>query len=254
MYDEYGEEGIKGEAGSEEYNNFNPFDIFGSFFGFDDFSSFSPSFHSFGKRQRGQKAEDCVIDLPCTLEELYKGCNRTVPYKRRVICVDCKGKGSIATANTKCKRCKGYGMETKVIRERGITQQFQTTCSLCKGSGIFISKKDQCKKCSGRGVVIQNKKEELDIPKGAFDGYKLRFVGLGDEEVGVRAADLVFVIKEKPHKVFKRTHSSLSTQITISLVESLCGFSRELELLDGRKIRVKSPTGTVIKVVYLFRL
>lgn len=47
--------------------------------------------------------------------------------------------------------------------------------------------------------------------------------GKGDVEPGRPADDLVFIVAEKPHRVFTRNGSDLSTTITIPLETALAG-------------------------------
>ena len=60
-------------------------------------------------------------------------------------------------------------------------------------------------------------------------------------------ADLVFIIDEKPHSVFKRDGNDLVVTQKISLVEALTGYTAQLTTLDGRNLPVSinsiiSPT------------
>jgi DnaJ family protein A protein 2 len=55
------------------------------------------------------------------------------------------------------------------------------------------------------------------------------------------------VIKEKPHKVFKRKGADLFMEKEITLVEALTGLDFAFTHLDGRKVRVKNNQGEIIK-------
>jgi DnaJ-class molecular chaperone len=57
-------------------------------------------------------------------------------------------------------------------------------------------------------------------------GTKLTFAAKGSEQPGQpgRASDLVVVIEEKPHAVFKRDGDDLVYDCDISLRQALCGF------------------------------
>lgn len=229
-----------GEA--ENYSVFDPFDLFSTFFGFSDSS------HSRGKRHRSYQPEDTVQYIDCSLEELYKGETRSVPFTRQVNCKECRGKGCISGVDSKCKRCKGTGMETKVIRERNMYQQFQTTCSLCHGSGEYISQKNRCKRCNGNGYIEETNNLDVQIPRGGQNGEQIRIRNAGNEEYGSKAGDAVFIIREQHHPVYMRKDTTLYTKISISLAEALCGFSHVLTTLDQREILFTSPKGSVITV------
>jgi DnaJ-class molecular chaperone len=51
------------------------------------------------------------------------------------------------------------------------------------------------------------------------------FRGEGDQEPGIEPGDVVLVLQEKPHAVFKRRGKDLFMKMKISLVEALCGFT-----------------------------
>lgn len=107
-----------------------------------------------------------------------------------------------------------------------------------------------CGSCNGKGVTCKKKrvKEVLEVPvqKGAPSGHKITFQEKSDEHPGVTPGDVIFVLNETPHPVFKRKGADLYIEKTISLVEALCGFEMEIEHLDGRTLIVKSNPGDVI--------
>jgi DnaJ-class molecular chaperone len=50
--------------------------------------------------------------------------------------------------------------------------------------------------------------------------------------------DFSFILKEKGHKVFEREEDDLHCKIKLSFKESLCGFTREIQLLDGSTLKL----------------
>jgi DnaJ-class molecular chaperone len=58
--------------------------------------------------------------------------------------------------------------------------------------------------------------------------------------------DLIFTIKQKPHKTFKRVGNNLFIDVTLSLEESLLGFSRTVEHLDGHLVRISNDKDEII--------
>lgn len=56
--------------------------------------------------------------------------------------------------------------------------------------------------------------------------------------------DLVIRLIPRPHPTFERRQSGLLTNVTITLLEALTGFERELEHLDGHKVQIGSSAIT----------
>ena len=54
--------------------------------------------------------------------------------------------------------------------------------------------------------------------------------------------DLIFVINEQEHKIFKRVENDLVVGLDINLIDSLIGFKFEFTHLDGSKFLVESNT------------
>lgn len=97
----------------------------------------------------------------------------------------------------------------------------------------------------------EDKVLEIHIHPGWKSGTKIRFPKAGNEASPTGdAQDLVFVVEEKPHEVFKREDNNLVANVKIPLVDALTGppsgtKEKVLELLDGRKLRVPFPVGVV---------
>jgi len=79
---------------------------------------------------------------------------------------------------------------------------------------------------------------KIDIKPGWKMGTRITFPEKGNQETGMVPGDLVFVVDEKPHAVFKRKGNDLVVNKRISLLEALIGKTLELVTLDGRKITV----------------
>ncbi|KAJ8568030.1 hypothetical protein K7X08_020752 [Anisodus acutangulus] len=230
VYDQYGEEGLKGGvpppgaggpgAGSpffsaEEgptafrFNTRNADDIFAEFFGFPSsgggrgprFGSmftddiFASSFGEGGGGGGGvsmhqsapRKEAPIQQNLPCNLEDLYKGTTKKMKISREV--VDASG--------------------TRRQVEEILT---------------------------------------INIKAGWKKGTKITFQEKGNEQPGVVPADLVFIIDEKPHRVFSRDGNDLIVTLNISLAEALTGSTVHLTTLDGRNLTI--PINNVIQPNY----
>ncbi len=115
-------------------------------------------------------------------------------------------------------------------------QQIQSMCGECQGQGERIDPKNRCKKCTGRKVVRERKILEVSVDKGMEDGQRITFSGEGDQEPGLEPGDIIIVLDEKEHPVFKRHGTDLIMKFDINLTEALCGLKRTIETLDKRTL------------------
>jgi len=85
----------------------------------------------------------------------------------------------------------------------------------------------------------------LDVPidPGVQHGQKIVFSGEADQAPGIQPGDVVLVIQQKEHDVFKRNGSDLIMEKKISLLEALTGFEFVIKHLDGRLLLVKHGVG-----------
>jgi len=90
---------------------------------------------------------------------------------------------------------------------------------------------------SGKSIQAE-KILTIEVKKGWKAGTKVTFPEEGDERPGVRPADIVFVLEEKPHPRFKREGDDLVYTASVSLRDALCGGVVELLTLDNRTLRV----------------
>ena len=58
--------------------------------------------------------------------------------------------------------------------------------------------------------------------------------------------DLIFTLKQKPHKTFKRVGNNLYIDITLTLEESLLGFKRTVAHLDGHVVNISNEINEII--------
>jgi DnaJ family protein B protein 4 len=81
----------------------------------------------------------------------------------------------------------------------------------------------------------------IEVKPGWKKGTKITFPEKGNEQPNVIAADLVFVIDEKPHSVFTREGNDLVVTHKISLAESESltrSYTFQLTTLDGRDLTI----------------
>ncbi|RDX97967.1 DnaJ-like subfamily B member 13 [Mucuna pruriens] len=96
---------------------------------------------------------------------------------------------------------------------------------------------------SGRPTTVEEILT-IEIKPGWKKGTKITFPEKGNEQRGVIPADLVFIIDEKPHSLFKRDGNDLVVTQKISLVEALTGYTVQLTTLDGRNLTI--PINSIV--------
>lgn len=78
----------------------------------------------------------------------------------------------------------------------------------------------------------------IHIKPGWKKGTKITFPEKGNHEAGAAPGDLIFVVDEKPHSVFKRDGNDLIINQKISLLDALTGKTLKVTTLDGRDLTV----------------
>ncbi|KAM6289217.1 LOW QUALITY PROTEIN: dnaJ homolog subfamily B member 1 [Aegotheles albertisi] len=91
----------------------------------------------------------------------------------------------------------------------------------------------------GKTVRKEDKILTIEVKKGWKEGTKITFPKEGDQTPTNIPADVVFVLKDKPHGVFRRDGSDIVYPAKISLreVRALCGCTVQTPT-DGRTIHV----------------
>lgn len=245
IYDNYGlkgiQEGTHDGFGLEEH-------LFGGGLhgGYMPFFGFMP----FGGRHpmRTKKGEDTIHPLKVTLEDLYNGKTAKLQLSKSVICSGCKGKGSKSGHVDQCHTCRGSGFKMN-YRQFGLgwSQQTQSRCPDCQGNGEYIKQKDRCTMCSGKKVCNESKIIDVFVDKGIKENHKIYFRGESDQMPDVEPGDVIIVIQQAPHNFFHRSGDNLHINLTITLTEALCGFSKVIKHLDDRDLVIVHPPGNVIK-------
>jgi len=246
LYDQAGEQGIK-EGGSGGGGGMNPMDIFDMFFGGGGGDPFGRG-GSFGRQRGPRRTKNLVHQLSVSLEDMYNGTVRKLALQKNVICDGCEGIGGKPGAVQKCPNCRGTGMQVRIQQlGPGMMQQIQSMCGECHGEGERVDPKLRCKKCNGRKVNRERKILEVSVDKGMEDGQKVTFSGEGDQEPGLEPGDIIIVLDEKAHALFKRNGQDLIMKMDISLTEALTGLKKAVKTLDDRTLVIQTVKGEVIK-------
>ncbi|CAF3411539.1 unnamed protein product [Rotaria socialis] len=85
-------------------------------------------------------------------------------------------------------------------------------------------------------TVPDEKLLEIQIKPGWKEGTKITFEGEGDEgDKNTIAGDIVFIIRDKPHSAFERSHSDLIYRVKLTLKQALLGTLVVIPFLDSTK-------------------
>jgi len=72
---------------------------------------------------------------------------------------------------------------------------------------------------------------------------KIKFRGENDQLPGVEPGDVYILIEQEKHPIFERIHENdLLFKMKINLNESLTGFKRTIQHLDGRHVLIQHPS------------
>lgn len=234
VYDQHGEEGLKRMEGGQGGGGGDPFSSIFDFFGG-------------GGRQQGGVPRGPDLDLPLvvSLRDLYLGREIRAAHRKQQLCSHCRGSGAEHPEDVSvCKQCQGKGVVVKMQQlGPGFYTQMQQPCSACSGKGKVVT--STCHQCSGHKVETGEEVLTIRVERGMRQGQKITFSGAGDESADLQPGDISFVIVEASHPTFSRDGDDLHTTLTISLLEALTGFHKEIEHLDGRKIVVERSDITI---------
>ncbi|EEW24981.1 molecular chaperone DnaJ [Rhodobacter ferrooxidans] len=193
-----------------------------------------------GNRSRAQRGSDLRYNLRVSLEEAFKGAQKTINVPASVACESCKGTGAEGGAEpVTCPTCSGMG---KVRAQQGFFT-VERTCPTCNGMGQIV--KNPCKACGGAGRVEKERALSVNIPAGVETGTRIRLAGEG--EAGMRggpSGDLYIFIEVKEHAIFQRDGINLYCRVPVSMPTAAMGGEVEVPTIDGGMSRVKVPAGS----------
>jgi molecular chaperone DnaJ len=193
-----------------------------------------------GARARAQRGSDLRYNLRVSLEEAYKGVQKTINVPTAVVCDICHGTGAEGGAEpVTCPTCSGMG---KVRAQQGFFT-VERTCPTCNGAGQIV--KNPCKACGGHGRVEKERALSVNIPAGVETGTRIRLAGEG--EAGLRggpSGDLYIFIEVRDHPIFQRDGVNLYCRVPVSFTTAALGGEVEVPTIDGGMSRVKVPAGS----------
>lgn len=172
-----------------------------------------PQHFGFDFRQGPTRRQDIAHNMNVSLQDVYFGIKKTVKINLVKTCFKCQ---------TQCAVCQGKGQITDMRRVGFMTQMMTRVCDTCKGSGY--SSNGSCGSCKD-GKKTEERKIDLEIPRGVHDGHQFRVQGCGEQpqtkdEV---PGDLIFVIAVQHHSTFERRDADLTCVLTITFTDSVIG-------------------------------
>jgi molecular chaperone DnaJ len=193
-----------------------------------------------GGRSRAQRGSDLRYNLRVSLEEAFKGVQKTINVPTAVTCDTCRGTGAEGGAEpVTCPTCSGMG---KVRAQQGFFT-VERTCPTCSGAGQIV--KNPCKSCGGAGRVEKERALSVNIPAGVETGTRIRLAGEG--EAGMRGGptgDLYIFIEVREHAIFQRDGVHLFCRVPVSMTAAALGGEVEVPTIDGGRSRVKVQPGS----------
>ncbi len=190
-------------------------------------------------RSRAQRGSDLRYNLRVSLEESFKGIQKTINVPSSVACDTCRGTGAEGGAEpVTCPTCSGMG---KVRAQQGFFT-VERACPTCHGQGQIV--KNPCKSCAGAGRIERERALSVNIPAGVETGTRIRLASEG--EAGMRggpSGDLYIFIEVKDHPIFQRDGVNLFCRVPVSIITAALGGEVEVPTIDGGTSRVKVPEG-----------
>jgi molecular chaperone DnaJ len=191
------------------------------------------------QRQQKRRGADLRYDMQVTLEEAFHGKSTEIEIEVSQACDTCDGSGATpGTSERQCNLCNGMGS----VRAKQGLFVIERPCPTCNGRGKVIE--NPCRVCGGEGRVDKPQTLKIDIPAGVDTGTRIRLGGKGEAgQRGSPAGDLYIFLHVKPHRVFERDGTTLTTRVPVSFTTAALGGCVEIPDLDGSTNRLEIPAG-----------
>lgn len=231
-YDRFGKEGVQGSSRRGQRRAASNFqDIFEQIFGGG----------GFGGQSRESRGENLGIHTTITLEEAYKGVEKTFKVSRKSECPNCDGSGAENGNTSTCTNCSGRGKVEQVRRTPlGRARQI-AECPECNGTGDIPE--EECSECGGSGITEKEETIKVDIPAGIKNGQRVRIRGKGHTARNGNSGDLELSVNIEPHDSLERKNSDLYTTVKIGVGDAALGTKVTVPHPES-DISVDIPKGT----------
>jgi molecular chaperone DnaJ len=224
LYDRYGHAGLRSggfQPGQFDFGSLS--DLFAAFFG-DDL---------IGGRAGRTRGPDLGAEVEIELVDAAHGVTREVPFQVAVACTHCDGSGAEPGSEiTTCPTCGGLGRLQQV--SRSVFGEFvrTQTCPACSGTGRRIE--TPCTVCDGAGRVLEERRLDVDIPRGIHDGQQIRLTGEGHAGVlGARAGDVYVRVRVRTDPRFVREGNDVFSTVELTMTQASLGATVTVPTLEG---------------------
>ena len=186
---------------------------------------FSMLFGGGGQQKRqGKRGPDARVELAVTLEDMYLGSTVPAAVQRRIVCRKCAGR-----SDGKCSSCGRCPNEVRMVQRE-------------MRPGMMVQQQEEVaskEKCKQEETVLQ-----AHVEQGMDAGAELVFPRMSEQLPGQIPGAILLTLKQKPHARFQRKGNDLHMDMVITLKEALLGFVKEVDHLDGHKVRVAATKVT----------
>jgi len=225
IYDKFGEEGLKGRSGSTGGSNGpstftyefhgNPWATFESFFGK------SNPFASFFGRDPFESGSLFDNDDFFGHHGLGSGLGLGGAFRSH-------------SFNVHTPLKKGKVQEPPIEHDLYVTlEEIYNGCSKKMKISRNVLQPDGSSKKEDKYVNI-------NVQPGWKAGTRVTFQKEGDQSPGKIPADIVFIIRDKPHPLYRREGANLRFTARLTLKQALCGVIFEVPVMTGEKLRIST--------------
>lgn len=219
----------------EMFNRMRNEGFFGNFGGFGGFG--------FGGNRGPRKGDNVYVTVHLTPEEAYRGGKRTISMPKTKPCTHCNGTGSEDGIAHPCEHCNGTGSFVHREQRGNIQYMTQGVCPVCGGTGKKATA--PCTHCHGTGVEEYTEELEVNLPMGLSTDFNIVMAGKGEPSSnGGPNGDLVIVIEviqdENSYFIIDKNRNVIHIE-SVPFNLALVGFDKEINCIDGKKVKIKVP-------------
>ena len=213
--------------------------------------------HMLHDRRNPLRGEEDHRQLEVDLADAFTGRKVRVTFDRLVHCRGCQDKvaGYGIDASVDCALCQ---RDQCPLEKRVVERPHPVIRGMMMTQEVEVASQERCRR--------EHFEIDVEVPRGAPDGYTVVFPRASHHHPGIIPGDLIVHLQLKTHPLFRRVlapsendnhqrrsdaRSSLGpysldllVDMKLSLTEALLGFNRTLRHLDGSSLLISSsPSG-----------